>query len=194
MTDKNIPNTKYQILNTSNGFTLLETIITLFIITLMMALFLTSYRDGSRNTDLTFASQKLASDLRTAQNNSLGSVYYGGAIPSGGWGVHFDTTAPASYLLFADQNNNRIYDAGEAVAVSGGQTIALPANVTVNNINSGGGSRTQLDVTFLPPDPVTRIYWNALSSSTAATVTLKETTRGRTKDLNVNILGLIEVP
>jgi prepilin-type N-terminal cleavage/methylation domain-containing protein len=195
MSDKyNIQNTKYKILNTRDGFTLLETIITLFIITLMLALFLTGYREGSRNTDLNFAAQKLASDLRTAQNNSLGSVYYGGAIPAGGWGIHFDTSAPTAYLLFADQNNDKIYNAGEAVDASGGQTVVLPANVVIDTLNSGGGNRAQLDVTFLPPDPLARIYWLTNASSTAATITLRETTKGRIKTLNVNILGLIEAP
>ncbi len=181
-----------KILNTKSGFTLLEVLITLFIITLLTAMFLTNYRSGSRNTDLTFAAQKLVSDIRMAQNNSLGSVLYNATTTSGGWGIHFDTSNNTKYLIFADKNNNKLYDNGEAIDAFGGRTVALPANIIIDNIDSGGSSRTQIDVTFLPPDPVTRIYWAAFSSSTAATIRLKETTQGKTKNLNINVLGLVE--
>jgi len=193
-----IRNTKYEIRNTKSGFTLLEVIVTLFIITLLTSLFLTNYRAGSRNTDLTFAMQKLVSDIRTAQNNSLGSVFYNATTTLGGWGVHFDIAAGnnTAYFIFADQNNNKVYDNGEAVETAGGQTITLPANIVIDRLidSSGAGdSHFRLDITFLPPDPVTRIYWDGNSSSSKATIGLRETVQEQTKSLIVNKLGLIEI-
>jgi prepilin-type N-terminal cleavage/methylation domain-containing protein len=184
-----------KIRNINQGFTLLEIIVAIFIIALLAGIFLANYHGGNQSNDLTFAAQKIVSDIRTAQNNSLGSVPYGGYLPVGGWGIHFDTTVN-SYLLFADVNNNKVYDADEAVTASGGLTFTLPANVVINNITgdnlTSDNSHTKLDITFLPPNPTTRIYWGPAASSSYAVIVLKHNITGKTADVNVNILGLIE--
>jgi prepilin-type N-terminal cleavage/methylation domain-containing protein len=184
---------KFKISGDNNGFTLLEVIISLFIITMMAGLFLANYHSTSQNTDLAFAAQQAASELREAQNNSLGSVPYGGSLPAGGWGIHFIKQSN-TYLLFADANNNKLYDSSptESDTAKGGRVFVLPANVVVDDIQAGGASRNVLDITFLPPDPVARIYWDAISSSTTAIITLKQNNSGKTANINVNILGMIE--
>jgi type II secretory pathway pseudopilin PulG len=197
---KMIKNKKLQISNLKSqiskagAFTLLEVIVSLAIITMLITIFLTNYNAGSRNNDLTFAAQKMISDIRLAQNNALGLAAYGGSLPPGGWGIHLSASQNTAYLLFADANAvpNHIYDSGEAVTASGGRTFTLPANLIIDYLESGGSSRTALDITFLPPDPSTMIYYGAFSSSTNAVIRLKDTVTGKTKNVNVNILGLIE--
>lgn len=178
-----------------SGFTLMEVTITIFIISLLIGVFLANYRGASRRTDLSFAAQQLASDIRLAQNDALGLAAYGGAAPAGGWGIHLDTTNNKTYKLFADTNNNKLYDSSpdEALPASGGQTVTLPNTISISGLQTGGTSRNAVDLTFLPPDPVTRIYYNsANTSSTDAVITLRESASGKTQDVNVNILGLIE--
>ncbi|HTW96094.1 MAG TPA: prepilin-type N-terminal cleavage/methylation domain-containing protein, partial [Candidatus Methylomirabilis sp.] len=193
MSKKNIPNTKYQILNTNSGFTLLEVIISLFIITILISLFLANYRSGSRSNDVNLAAQKLSSDLRLAQNNALGLVPYNGSLPAGGWGAHFDKiNLPNQYIIYADVNADHQYAGGAESAFAGGRTITLPSGVVISDLKSGGVSRNVLDITFIPPDPATKIYYSPSSSSTDASIILKQSVTGNTKNINVNVLGLIE--
>jgi|WetSurMetagenome_2_1015567.scaffolds.fasta_scaffold01475_9 prepilin-type N-terminal cleavage/methylation domain-containing protein len=182
---------KYKMRNNNSGFTLLELIVSISVITILIAIFFTNYHGADQRTNLTSVAQKLVSDIRTAQNNSLGSVPYGGVLPAGGWGIHLDTTNNNKYLLFADVNNNKVYDVGEALPASGGSTFTLPANTVISDLTDGG-SHSNLDITFLPPDPITRIYWSQFSSSTIASIVIKQNIVNRTENVNVNILGLIE--
>jgi len=188
-------NTVYKIFN-SSGFTLLELTVSIFIIAIMSALFLTNYNTGNSSNALSLSAQEMGSNIRMAQNKALGSVPYNSGFPTGGWGVYFDTTAGnnTSYILFADINNNRIYDSGEGLESKGGQIYSLPANVVVSSIATNDLARpspTSLNTTFIPPDPTTRIY-DGLNTTTAATITLKETTTNRTANITINVLGLIQ--
>jgi prepilin-type N-terminal cleavage/methylation domain-containing protein len=179
----------------NKGFTLIEILVSLSVIAILTVIFLANYRGGRQGVDLNLVAQKVASDIRTAQNNSLGSVLYGGSLPAGGWGVHFDT-ADKSYLLFADVNNNKVYDDNEALPTSGGLNFAFPADLTISDITgdslSGNNSHAKLDVTFLPPNPTTRIYWDQTASSGYAVITLKHKADYKTADVVINILGLID--
>ena len=189
-----------KIRNTNSGFTLLEVVISLFIITMMIALFLANYDAGNRTNDISLAAQKMVSDIRVAQNKALGSTIYSGSFPLGGWGVHFDLNA-GTYKIFADCNNNEIYDAApqpppvcpdESLEQYGGQTFFLPANVIISGLSTPANSNlSSLNITFLPPDPQTRIF-DGLGTTTSATITLKQTATGKTSSLTVNGLGLIQ--
>lgn len=179
----------------TNGFGLFEVIVSLFIIALLAGIFLANYHGASKNNNLTLAAQKLASDIRMAQNNSLGSVLYGGSLPAGGWGIDFNRGAN-SYVIFADVNNNKVYDVNETIPASGGSTFTLPANIVISDLTgdsiTGDNSHSKLDITFLPPNPTTNIYWDSATFSKYAVIILKDSTTGKTANINVNILGLIE--
>lgn len=173
----------------NQGFTLLELIVSISIITMLIAIFLTNYSGTSRRTELIMASQKMVTDIRLAQNNTLGSVEYNNQIPLGGWGVHFDiSTNDEIYYIFADLDGNSQYDAGEADKDYGGRLMHLPDNIYIENIDKGN----VVDITFLPPDPEAIIYDGSPTSSDV-TLTLKETKNNSTKDLYINFFGLIEV-
>ncbi|MDD5528300.1 MAG: prepilin-type N-terminal cleavage/methylation domain-containing protein [Patescibacteria group bacterium] len=195
---KKIRNTRYEIRDTNPGFTLLEVVVSLFIITMMITLFLANYNAGTRSSDLSLGGQKVASDIRAAQNKALGSTAYNGGFPAGGWGAHFDTANNNRYIIFADANApaNMKYDSSpdEANPAYGGQTISLPANIVISSISTNDPSNpspSSLDITFLPPDPITRIY-DGVGTSTVATITFKQTTTNKTVGVSVNALGLIQ--
>jgi prepilin-type N-terminal cleavage/methylation domain-containing protein len=186
---------KFKTMDTGEGYTLLEMLVVIFIISLLLGIFLTNYTSGNNSNNLAMGAQQLASDIRTAQNKSLGSVTYNHVFPLGGWGVHIDTTNKTSYILFADLNGNKIYDAGEGDVANGGQTLPLPSYVTVDSIvsnDAGNPNPTSLDITFLPPDPVTRIY-DGTGTSSVASIHLKESIKKRLATTTVNVLGLIQV-
>ena len=183
---KNIRNTKYEILNTNQGFTLIELLISLFIIMLMTALFLSNYSAGTRANNLSLGAQQMAEDLRTAQNKALGSTQYNSSFPKGGWGVHFTTASTTKYAIFADASGDKTYQTNEMY-----QITPLPPSIVITGL-SNGSAQSSLDITFLPPDPIVRIY-NGTATSTTGYIYLKNTVTGTTAQVKVNILGLIQV-
>ena len=185
-----IPNSKFQILNSKNGFTLLELIISIAIITTLIGIFLANYHGGNKRTELIMIAQKMVTDIRLAQNNTLGSVKYGDDIPAGGWGVHFNLYENDSgYLIFADLDEDSAYDSGEGNEDNGARLINFPDYIKIESISVGLGQR--VDIVFVPPDPVTIINYGPGTSS-EVTITLKEDVQGSTKDIYVNFFGLIE--
>ncbi len=179
------------------GFTLVELLVSVSIIVMVTAIFLVNYSSANRRTDLTMTAQKLVSDIRMTQNYALGLARYGGkygAVPYGGWGIHFDLASSSKYTIFADIDSSKSYEAAEADLASGAQVITLPDNITIDSIKIPTDVDTsKLDITFLPPDPITTIMNQNLATSSEMIVTLKDAKTDSFKTISVNFLGLAEV-
>ena len=178
------------------GFTVLEVLVSIGVIALLSGLFLANYRGGSRKLELSLNARKLASDIRLAQSRGLGISEYNGSIPAGGWGVSFDIGSNnKQYIIFADLNDNKQYDDGEANQAYGGLTVDLPANISLNNLLFNGNTASRLDITFVPPDPITNIYNSTFSpaTTTAGTIILHDDYGNVDSSVKINSFGLIEV-
>ncbi len=129
------------------------------------------------------AKQRLASDIRQAQNNSLGAKTYDGVnTPAGGWGAHFELTSPTNYIIFADKDEDQAYDPNDNEMM---ETRILPTGVTISALNPAN----TVDVVFLPPDPKT--YVNG-ADDIDAQITLEENIASSTATLSINFFGLID--
>ncbi|MFH1233131.1 MAG: prepilin-type N-terminal cleavage/methylation domain-containing protein [Patescibacteria group bacterium] len=168
------------------GFTMIELIVSVGIIASLIAIFLANYHGANYRAELSMEVQKAVSNLNLARSFSLSSKKYDNGIPSGGWGIHFTLTSPHSYLIFADTNNDKIYNSGEADTAKGGRIITLPNNVVVDSTSNGG----DVDIVFLSPDPI--VYINELASS-FAWIKFKETGNNTIKTITINSLGLSEI-
>lgn len=168
----------------NHGFTLVELLASIFIIALISGVFMVNYHNTNKRSQLKLAAQKLASDIRLAQNYSLGSKANGASAPKGGWGAHFDLAAPNQYIIFADQedpNGSQTYEAGEEVEIK-----ILPAGVAISALSPAN----TVDIVFFPPDPIT--YVNA-SATAGAQITIAENINNSTAVISVNSFGLIDV-
>lgn len=192
------------------AFTILEMMVSLSIITIITSLFIANYRTGNKRSDLTMTAQVLVSDLHLAQNNTLGLVKYNGSVPSGGWGISFDTSKN-NYTIFADLDTPtnvlagptgylRYEAATEGQVNYGARTTSLPTGIQIDSLKVGAATSSLVDagqsvnVTFLPPDPQTNIYASSThSTSSMLEITLKELRNGTIKTVRVNFLGLAEV-
>ncbi len=189
------------IYNKKKAFTLIEMVISISIIVIITAVFVVDYHSTNKRTDLIMAAQNLVADLHLAQNNSLGLVKYNNSVPAGGWGIHFDASS-TSYTLFADLDAPPVgtgylqYDPNTEGNVDyGARTTILPDNIKILELKTNGADLNQsVNVTFLPPDPITNIYRvNSGATSTSLEIKLQETQNNSTKTVRVNFLGLVEV-
>ncbi len=167
------------------GFTLIELLVSIFIIAIMSGLFMVNYHNTNQRSQLGVVKQKLASDIRIAQNNSLGSKTYDGVTtPSGGWGVHFSLADPTHYIIFADKDGDFTYN-NDVNKDKAKEIKTLPAGIIINSLSPAN----TVDIVFFPPDPVT--YVNA-SPTANAQITLKENVNNSTAIISVNFFGLID--
>jgi prepilin-type N-terminal cleavage/methylation domain-containing protein len=169
------------------AFTLIEVIVSLSIMSILVTVFLANYRGADRQAELGFSAQRLVTIIRTAQNNTLGSVEYNGQVPAGGWGFHLDISSSTDdFYIFADLDQDLEMDADEYDVAYGGRRVSLPDGVFLASTTMGD----ILDITFTPPDPITNI-WNGSSTSTNVRIQL-ENSNGSRKRVGINFLGLIE--
>src|SRR5574344_450266 len=176
------------------GFSLIELIVSVSIIAFVTGIFFAKYSSSNRRSDLTMTAQKMVADIRMAQNYALGLARYGLSgstnVPAGGWGVHIDPVNYGNnkYVLFADDNGNQLFDDDEADVRYGAQVTTLPNNIIIESLSAG----SKVDITFLPPNPVTTIR-GPLSTFTVSNIILKDVKTNTTKTVRINYLGLAEV-
>lgn len=175
------------------GFSLIELIVSIGIISMVTGLFLANYSSANRRTDLTMTAQKLVADIRLAQNYALGLARYGASgstnVPMGGWGINFSKSREGQYIIFADDNGDTLYSLSEDDLSKGAQITKLPTNVIIDSISTGSIA----NVTFTPPDPITTINNGISATSTSVDVVLKDLRTNTIKTVRINFLGLTEV-
>ena len=159
------------------AFTLIELLVVTGIIILLSALVLPNYRTGESQLALQRSANKLAQDIRRAQEMAMSAKEFEGVVPPGGYGINFQTNL-TSYILFADLNNNKVFDSGEAI-----ETLSLERGVKISNLSPA----SPLTISFTPPDPTVNINL----SNSLAIITLSN--NGQTKIIKVNKAGLIYV-
>lgn len=183
----------------AKGFTLIEMIVSLAIITSVTTLFIANYHSANRRTDLVMTAQVLVADLHYAQSNTLSLTKYNNLVPAGGWGVSFDKNANA-YTLFADLDapgtpGYRQFDpVTEGNQAYGAKRVELPETIKIDQLaTTNYSSYTLANTTFLPPDPRTNIWLNTGATSSTLQIVLLEEGTGKEKTIKVNFLGLAEV-
>ena len=180
------------------GFSLVELLVSVAIITVISGATLVYFRGGNKNWALTRTAQRVSQEIRRASNMALSSPGYtcpesaaidgyGICFSSGGPGADFcanDSDASnASYILFVDCDGNNAYG-GTGVDVKI-ETISVESGVKVKTVIPV----YSFSVVFVPPDPTTNF-----SSGTSGTITLSLTTdESTTKQLTINSKGNIDI-
>lgn len=150
-----------RLLNNQRGTTLFELLVSLAIMGVLILLAVTNFQSGGKNESARLAARLAESTLRQAQTMTLTGVVTSGVFPSGGYGVRFDTTIATStvLMLFADNNNNHVFNAGEEVVP---ERVKLPKNTSF----SLGAS---LDVVFSSPEGT--VFFNGAAAPDTQTIT-----------------------
>jgi len=166
-----------------SGFTIFELLVVMFILTLLSSVVLAGYRSGQKRYSLYQAAQRLASDVRRAQNMAISGVDIAGNYY--GYGV-YAVADGSSYLIYGDTDNTSDYQPTDTTV----ETIYLPNNVKIKETVPDAG---KADVFFGPPDPDT--YLNGVSGSynEPIVITLELIGTSLTKTITVAATGLVEV-
>jgi len=105
---------EYRNIVENKGFTLVELAVVIFIILLLTAVTLPNYRSGEKRLALQRSANKLAQDIRRVQGMAMSAEEFHGIVPEGGYGIRVRDKHGSppiyTYFLYADCNNNEVYD------------------------------------------------------------------------------------
>lgn len=179
------------------GFTLIEFLVTASIVIVLSTAVLFNFRTGEKQLALQRSANKVAQDIRRAQEMAMSARECpsslcggGGGVPEG-YGIFFEISLNNEYLLYADKSpGNGFYDAADTDI----ETIFLEKGIIIQDINT---PPKKVSINFGPPDPVTKIKYPYGGSGTEvndAIITLAiETNLNQTKTVRVSRAGLIYV-
>ncbi len=164
----------------SAGFTMLEMIVVIFLITFLSAGVLFNYQNAKKKYALAQEVQEAVSNFRKAQNMAIsGTGIYGNYY---GYGLYFNpAVSDKSYFLYGDLDNDNGYDAGEEIeTINLGQFVEIQATYPL----------ADLDVFFLSPDPATYINGSSMTGQVGG-VTLEILGGVQARQINVSTAGRI---
>ncbi len=162
------------------------------IVAILSLLTFANYKSGGSQLALQRSANKIARDIRGAQEMAMSSREFAGQVPSGGYGLFFwkDTAGgidyPHKYVLFADLNGNHYRSGAEDV-----EWFMLEKGVKFSKFYLDGDEVSGSSFTFIPPDPTTCI--NDCTNNFTKIVISLENDSSATKTIILNEAGLIYV-
>ncbi len=190
------------------GFTLFEITVVVSIIVLLSTIFIASYRGGEKQFALNRSAHQLAQSLRKAQEMAMSSQktspsFGSETFPKGGYGIYLHEGS-SSYILFADCDNDAVYDeSGPALSCAAAtegnpygekvEEFSLEEGIFISNL-SLKSPENSLYITYFPPDPVIKINYDSDPDSDADSVSVSLNFEGgQPKTIYINTAGLIDI-
>jgi len=149
------------------GFTLVEVLVTTFIISVLSVILVVNWRENEKNYLVQQVAQEIVQNIRKAQGLALSGKNYAekNIQKIDFYGVVFEKDNVTSYKIFGNTSGNSDYQPADFVV----DTISLDPNITIDSLSSG--TNKDLNVLFSIPDGFTSFY----PTSTSATITIKRT-------------------
>lgn len=157
---------------TLGGFSLIEVLVVIFIISLVSGSILAGYLRSQGSYYALKAAQKLSVDLRRAQNMALSGTLQGAIVPAG-YGIHIKSDN--GYSLFYNVSQESIFYDDSVIL----DDLTLD-NATLSPVGTS--------IFFQPPEPETCVNG---SNTDSQTITI--TSNGSSKSLTIFAGGRIEI-
>jgi len=178
------------------SFTLVELLVSIFIIILMSGIIFANYRQSGQQFALQRSANKLAQDIRRAQQMAMGAKECAAppascpdGVPAGGYGVYINKSQDDRYFIYADSNTapgKRSYTSGEEI-----EEIPLEEGVYIKDFIP---SSANFSINFMPPDPTVDIKDAAGTDKNNVDIIIAlRTDPSKIKIIKVNKAGLILV-
>lgn len=151
------------------GFTLVELLVSIGIFTVITTAAVFSHKQFNSSVLLTNLAYEMALSIRQAQSYGIAVRTNAAFNFNSGYGIHFDTSTPTSYILFEDKSGSgtlHVRDGSDADI----QTFNITKGNKVLKLCLDGVkpcSNTSVDVTFSRPNPDAYIRVGASSYSKA---------------------------
>lgn len=164
------------------GFALLDVMVSIAIVVIISSLIFVNYKSTQKEGALLRSAQKLAQDLRRAQNMATSTVAIGTEIREY-YGLNLSSVTPQnkSYIIFIDLNGNQIFDAPAGTI----ETISLESGVQIFSFTPATPSNR--NIVFRAPFGET-----TLTSDLIITLSLIDDTN-KTKSVRIYPSGRIEI-
>jgi prepilin-type N-terminal cleavage/methylation domain-containing protein len=180
------PNLKISKHKNKAGFTLTELLTVAGLIAVLTAIFFVNYRNANQQFAVSRSAQKLAQDIRRAEEMSISAKDCCGGIVPPGYGVWLEQ-GNSYYIIYADTqppSGNGFYSTSDTVI----ETNQLESGVTIQSVGTANG---KVGINFAPPSPTIKIKYQDSGEQSSTTITLAG--GGTTKTVKVNNAGLINV-
>ena len=170
-------------MKSAKGFSIVELLITVFIISLISTVILAGYSRFSSRLALSRTAQEVALALRRAQTYSLAVKGFDpdGAGPASslfrGWGVHFNPAlnSQRKFIIYADvpPSENKLYDGDNNCALGSEcyEVLLIQTSSKITDLCAGLETAaadecglTRVDVTFQRPNPSMTLKVNGTSN------------------------------
>ena len=153
----------------SRGFTLVELLVSIGVLTVLTGTILAGYRNYNNNALFANVSEDIILALREAQVYGVGAKGVG-AGPAASFDTPYGIFAkfgdPQQIIFFADTNLNRVYDSGPDAII---RIISWKAPITITKLECGGSggicTSNIATITFKRPNPDAVISDGGFSSS-----------------------------
>jgi prepilin-type N-terminal cleavage/methylation domain-containing protein len=144
-----------------NGFTLVELIISMFIIIVLATMVTIAFGYNQQHKTLVAQGQMFLNVLKETQAKALVGVKNPAtnSVPDGGWGVQIKET---QYYIFADNNANAMLDLGETI---------INGDLAAKNVRF---KNAQTDIVFLPYKATDSVCWNKVCADAAVKIVTLE--------------------
>jgi prepilin-type N-terminal cleavage/methylation domain-containing protein len=178
-----------------DGFTLLEIILVVAIISIIVAVTVPKYSSYRISKALIMGADQVTSDIRMTQNYTYGTLRYNGDFPEGGYGIHF-SKGSNNYVIFADKDANQEYETDNSEDF---EEIELPRGIKIKSLKKTIGTtttdHTTIDLVFTPPYGVVFIDGEN-SESAGSIISLKievsNSDGSKTKTIEIESSGRIK--
>ncbi len=163
---RNIDVSKYR----ADGFTLVELVVSIFIVGVLSTAILLNFRIGQSGAFLTRATASLETDIRAAQNLAVASSEFEGSIPCG-YGLHYLDNR--TYRLYAGRMGGAANcQSSDHNFQSGTDPVYQDKKIIEQRVVFRSAFS---DIFFEPPDPATYINNSrSAGASTAIELCLEE--------------------
>ncbi|MBI2637824.1 MAG: prepilin-type N-terminal cleavage/methylation domain-containing protein [Candidatus Sungbacteria bacterium] len=184
----------------NSGFSLIELLVVIGIGTLLMTAAIASTMNARRSNILEQSGRKLLLDVRSLQNKALSvrPVSISGT-PVTPWSYIIRLSQRSGentqYLLFADINNNKIYDSGTDVVLNNNTPVALPTGIIIQAIAPPVYPAEGANIVFQLPSATALLVSpvSGASVSNSLVVTLTDAITGSTRTLTVYTTGMVSL-
>ncbi len=143
--------------NAQNGFTLIELLMVVSMLVIVTGIILVSNRGTRHSVVLANAAHEVSVLVKEAQTYGIFGRGRSGTVFGVGYGVHIDRTDTSHFTLFADIDNDGLFDTGESERV-----YALPQSITIADVcgklplgteECSSGDVVGIDIVFKRPGP-----------------------------------------